>query len=72
MPDLSDIPNDSAKSAPEGDELEELWQKKREFHLSLARLPFEEKIRMLIELQKIAVATAKFRKREEFVMVWSI
>jgi len=27
---------------------------------------------MLIELQKIALATAKFRKREEFVMVWSI
>jgi hypothetical protein len=31
-----------------------LFQKKERFHKQLARLPFEEKIRILIRLQKIA------------------
>lgn len=33
---------------------EEIFRKKGEFHREQARLPFPEKIRILVELQKIA------------------
>lgn len=33
---------------------QELFEKKKEFHRKQARLPFEEKIRILIRLQRIA------------------
>ena len=34
--------------------IDDLFKAKEEFHKKLARLPFEEKIRILVKLQKIA------------------
>lgn len=45
----------------------ELFEDKARFHKEQARLPFEEKIRILVELQKIA-SKVKGRKK----IIWEI
>jgi hypothetical protein len=45
-----------------------VFRAKAERRRTLARLPFEEKIRIVVRLQKIAAAIRKKRKRE----VWRL
>jgi len=49
-----------------------IFRKKEEFHTSRARLPIEEKIKMLIELQKIALTVRPKRGEDDQRMVWQI
>ena len=43
--------------------IDELWRRKEHFHQSAARLPFEEKMRMLDHLQEIARTIRSARKQ---------
>lgn len=45
----------------------EIFKAKKEFHLKQANLPFEEKIKILINLQKIAAAV---KGKKDFI--WKI
>jgi|GEM_PF-1330674 len=54
----------------------DLFEKKEEFHREQAKLPFEEKIKMLVQLQKIANSVQNFSKsrRSGFKkgMIWQL
>lgn len=41
---------------------ENIFKSKENFHKSMAKLPIEEKVKMVIELQKAIAATAMYRK----------
>ena len=43
----------------------ELFKRKEIFHKELAKIPFEEKIKMLIYLQKIVNSIQKFSKGKQ-------
>ncbi|MCM8762733.1 MAG: hypothetical protein NC929_05405 [Candidatus Omnitrophica bacterium] len=47
---------------------DELFKKKEEFHRAQARMPFEEKIAVLVRLQKIYASL----KRGKGITVWKI
>ena len=51
-------------------EIEDLFRAKDSFHKELAKIPFDEKIRILIHLQKIAnsMPTSSKKKRR----IWKI
>lgn len=51
-----------------------MFDKKREFHERNAHIPFEEKVRQIIELQKIDMEFNKQRKspRASYMRVWKI
>jgi len=49
---------------------EYLFMKKNEFHNNQAKLPFEEKIKILVELQKIATSFPHSRHKKS--LVWNI
>ncbi len=49
----------------------ELFEKKEQFHREQAKLPFEEKIRILIRLQEIAQSIRKSTGRGKLT-VWDI
>ena len=42
---------------------QDLFKKKEEFHREQANLPFEEKIKILVQLQKIASNIEKIKQR---------
>ncbi|MBL7074943.1 hypothetical protein ISS37_06870 [candidate division KSB1 bacterium] len=42
----------------------DLFEKKEEFHREQAKLPFEEKIKILVQLQKIANSIQKSRNKK--------
>ncbi len=46
----------------------------RQFHKDQSKLPYEEKVRQVIELQKIEIETRKATGREipEWMKVWEI
>ena len=50
------------------DLLKTIFENKEKFHQSQAKLPIEEKIKILIELQKIAI---KIQKNNKF-KIWEI
>lgn len=54
----------------------DLFEKKEEFHREQAKLPFEEKIKILVQLQKIANSVQNFSKsgRSGFKkgMIWRL
>lgn len=55
--------------------IEHIAENKREFHKERAKLSFEEKIKIVVELQKIAIEMRKAnpkRKNPEFQMVWDL
>jgi hypothetical protein len=52
--------------------IRKIFRQKEEFHKSRARLPIEEKIKMLIELQKIALTVRPKRDENDKRMVWQI
>jgi len=47
----------------------QLFKDKEKFHNEQAKLPFEEKIKILINLQKIA---ASIKKDSKNIMVWKL
>jgi hypothetical protein len=48
--------------------LEELFESKKKTRMELAKLPFEEKIKILVELQKIAYSWGN----KKDVIIWKI
>ncbi len=65
---MSEIPKSLSRELPP--DIESLFANKRQFHRDQAKLPFEEKIRLLIELQKIAVTASKGKKDSANKRVW--
>ena len=52
------------------DLVQKIFKQKEEFHLDRARLPIEEKIKILIELQKIALTIRPRHGDDDRRMVW--
>lgn len=52
--------------------LEEIFQAKEEFRKERAKLPIEEKIKILVRLQEIANEAAKTTGRREPRPIWPI
>ncbi|MBN2244643.1 MAG: hypothetical protein JW755_02240 [Candidatus Aminicenantes bacterium] len=50
----------------------EIFISKNHFHKAQAKLPIEEKIRILIELQKLVMKTQKQDSKDELRFVWKI
>lgn len=50
----------------------EIFRKKAEFHRQQARLPIEEKIKILIELQKIALTIRPKQGEDDLRRVWEL
>jgi hypothetical protein len=50
----------------------EIFESKKDFHRNQAKLPIEEKIKILVELQKIVVKTQERKKDDELRIVWKI
>jgi hypothetical protein len=53
-------------------DIHKLFKAKEQFHRERARLPIEEKIKILVELQKLAVAVPTASKEDRFKRVWEI
>ena len=49
-----------------------IFRQKEEFHRVRAQLPIEEKIKILIELQKIALTIRPKKSEEDNRMVWKL
>lgn len=49
-----------------------IFESKKNFHLKQARLSIEEKIKILVELQKIALTIRPKRGREDLRTVWHV
>jgi hypothetical protein len=53
-------------------EIQEIFKAKERFHKERARLPIEEKIKILVKLQEMAIAVPTKSKEKRFKMVWKI
>ena len=53
-------------------EVTKIFAAKEQFHKERANLPIEEKIRILVELQKLAIKIPTVSKEDRFRMVWDI
>jgi hypothetical protein len=49
-----------------------IFKQKEEYHLSQARLPIEEKVRILIELQKMSLMIRPKQSEADTRLVWQI
>jgi hypothetical protein len=63
--------NDPSQGKAE-DAARAIFRQKEEFHRSQARLPIEEKIRILVELQKIAISVQPAKGQTDRRMVWRL
>jgi hypothetical protein len=54
------------------DELQNIFKAKEQFHKDRSRLPIEEKIKILVELQKLAIDIPPASNEHRFKMVWNI
>ncbi|NIM14099.1 MAG: hypothetical protein GTO45_18810 [Candidatus Aminicenantes bacterium] len=54
------------------DEIQKILRAKEQFHKDRAKLPIEEKIKILVELQKLAIDMPTASKGNRFRMVWNI
>ena len=54
------------------DIVKRIFEHKKQFHRQQARLPIEEKIRILIELQKISLTLHPRREPDDTRIVWQI
>ena len=54
------------------EEFKVIWENKKCFHMTQSRLPIEEKIRIVVELQKIYLTVRKRQNRETDKRVWEI
>ena len=50
----------------------DIFKAKKRFHKEQAKLPIEEKIKILVELQKIVLKTKKQDSKDESRRVWEI
>jgi hypothetical protein len=67
---MKDKPNKIKESA--ADYAAKIFTSKKDFHKEQAKLPIEEKIKILIELQKIVLKTQKQEPGERLRQVWKI
>ena len=51
---------------------EQIFERKKKFHHSQSKLPIEKKIRILVELQKIALEIAGKTKYGKSKRIWMI
>jgi len=49
-----------------------IFEAKKDFHKEQAKLPIEEKIKILLELQKIVLKTQKQKPGERLRQIWKI
>ena len=54
------------------EEIQKLFKAKEQFHRERANLPIEEKIKILVELQKMAIDIPTASKEKRFKRVWQI
>jgi hypothetical protein len=54
------------------DLIKEIFRKKAEFHRRQAQLPIEEKIKILVELQKIALTIRPNQGEDDLRRVWEL
>ena len=52
--------------------VQNIFCQKEEYHRSIARLPIEEKVKILIELQKMALTIRPRQNNNDNRMVWQI
>jgi hypothetical protein len=52
--------------------VQDIFRKKEEYHLAQARLPIEEKIKILIELQKMSLTIRPKQNESDKRLVWKI
>lgn len=65
--------NDSSRpEKKKQDTAGEIFRQKIEFHRRQAGLPIEEKVRILVELQKIALTVQPKKQQNDSRMVWRI
>jgi len=67
---MNNKPNKVKESA--SDYAAKIFKAKKDFHKEQAKLPIEEKIKILIELQKIVLKTQKQKPGEGLRQVWKI
>ncbi len=54
------------------EEIQKLFKAKEHFHRERGKLPIEEKIKILVELQKMAIDIPTASKEKRFKRVWKI
>lgn len=54
------------------DEVQKIFKSKEQYHKDRAKLPIEEKIKILVELQKLAIEIPTASKENRFRRVWTI
>lgn len=54
------------------EEIRKLFKAKEQFHRERGKLPIEEKIKILVELQKMAIDIPTASKEKRFKRVWEI
>jgi len=54
------------------EDIHKLFKAKEQFHRERARLPIEEKIKILVELQKMAIDIPTTSNKNRFKRVWEI
>jgi hypothetical protein len=59
-------------NAARWDEIQKIFKAKEQFHKDRAKLPIEEKIKILVELQKLAIDIPTASRVSKFKMVWRI
>ena len=52
--------------------LKKIFDNKEKYHLSRAKLPIEEKIKLLVQLQKLAIEVKAQVKLKEQNFIWKI
>jgi hypothetical protein len=52
--------------------VQDIFNKKEEYHLAQARLPIEEKVKILVELQKISLTIRPKQNEADKRLVWQI
>jgi hypothetical protein len=52
--------------------VQDIFRKKEEYHLDQARLPIEEKVKILVELQKISLTIRPKQDETDKRLVWQI
>ena len=59
-------------NAARWNEIQKIFKAKEQSHKDRARLPIEEKIKILVELQKLAIDIPTPSKENRFKRVWKI
>lgn len=52
--------------------VQNIFRKKEKYHLAQARLPIEEKVKILIELQKISLTIRPKQNEADKRLIWQI